>query len=579
MKKLLFNALLCIPVIAISQTTFTNTNNKLVNSGLRSGCAIGVADMNGDGLDDIVRLDRARNLQIEYQNTDGNFTRLNYGSISGSGSEWGMAIADLDQNGYNDVLVGGAYNGVKILTANSTGTDYNETVLGGPNIFVQNVNFADIDNNGTIDIFACHDDGMSSPYSGNGSGTMTYDASLISTPSTIASDNSGNYGTIWTDYDNDGDIDLYISKCRLSAGGLPMDGRRVNLLFQNDGSGNYTDVALAAGLRPYGQSWASSFEDIDNDGDMDCIVVNHDISSVIYENNGDGTFTDITAASGIASELLAMGSGGIQIIMEDFDNDMNVDLFITARSGSHRMFKNNGNKTFTEMASPFTLPSGPSRIQSAAVGDLNNDGFIDVMAGFATGYNNYSSNPDVIYLNDGNANNWSEIRLNGLASNINGIGARIELVAGGITQIREVRSGESYGTMNSLMTHFGLGANTTITSITVKWPSGTVDTIINPNINESIEITEGDTLGSQDFTQSIFTIFPNPTKDRIIIQGLQQLENASFEIYDITGKIVLNKTQLSLTQNQIDLTRLNSGVYFAHLKTNNTTYIHKIIKE
>lgn len=575
LKKLLFTLTLVIPAFIFSQVTFTNSNSLLVNASLTSGVAIGVSDMNGDGLDDIVRLDNASGFQIEYQTAGGgDFTRYNYGSTSGS--KWGLAIADVDGNGFNDVVMGGAYNGVKVFKANGTGSSYTSTTLSG-NIFLQNVNFADIDNNGTIDIFACHDEGTSIAYNNDGSGNFTADnAGLIDAVSTVASDNSGNYGSIWTDYDNDGDQDLYISKCRLGVSN-PDDGRRINLLFQNDGSGNYTDVGVAAGLVPYGQSWASGFEDIDNDGDLDCVVINHDINSVIYENNGDGTFTDITATTGISSILSAMGSGGIQVIMEDFDNDTFIDLFITARSGVHRMFKNNGDKTFTEMPSPFTLPSGPSYIQSAAVGDLNNDGFIDVVAGFANGYNGPSNNPDVLYFNDGNSNNWCEIRLRGNTSNSNGIGARIELHGAWGKQIREVRSGESYGTMNSLLTHFGMGSETVITKIVVLWPSGEEDEVLSPAINTSIEIIEGSTLTTESFNSNEITIYPNPTRDIITIDASSNYENMSFEVYDITGKLILTQQSLKASK-QIDLSALNSGIYFLHLTDGDSIAIHKIIK-
>ncbi|WP_250432438.1 FG-GAP-like repeat-containing protein [Hanstruepera flava] len=575
LKKLLLPAIMVLPIMAFSQVTFTNSNSLLVNSSLTSGVAIGVSDMNGDGLDDIVRLHDASSLQIEYQTAGGgNFTQYNYGSTGSS--HWGLAIADVDKNGFNDVVIGGYNNGVRVLKASSNGATYSSTTLSGT-IFLQNINFADIDNNGTIDIFACHDNGTSIAYNNDGSGNYTADnAGLINAVSTVPSDNSGNYGSIWTDYDNDGDQDLYISKCRLGVTNAN-DGRRINLLFQNDGNGNYTDVGVAAGLVPYGQSWSANFEDIDNDGDLDCIVINHDINSVIYENNGNGTFSDITASSGISSILSGMGSGGIQIIMEDFDNDTFIDLFITARSGSHHMFKNNGNKTFTEMPSPFTLPTGPSRIQSAAVGDLNNDGFIDVVAGFANGYNGPSNYPDVLYFNDGNANNWSEIRLRGNTSNINGIGARIELYGAWGKQIREVRSGESYGTMNSLLTHFGLGTATSITKIKVLWPSGEEDEILNPAINTSIEIIEGSTLGVDAFTHTTLSVYPNPTSDYVTVDTPDTNTTISYTVYDINGKVVIAQQDLN-TSKQIDLKSITAGIYFIHLKIADNIQIQKIIK-
>jgi len=579
LKKILFCISVILPCTLMSQVTFTNSNPTLDNSLLTSGCAIGVSDMNGDGLDDIIRLSNARNLEVEYQTLAGTFTRLDFGSLTGPNSEWGMAIADVDENGYNDIIVGGSYNYLKLLTANSDGTNYTESILSNPQIFLQNANFADIDNNGTIDFFGCNDVGVSSAYSNNGSGNFTYDNSnLINATSTVPSDNSGNYGSIWTDYDNDGDLDLYISKCRLGVGD-PNDGRRINQLFQNDGNGNYTDVGVASGLVPYAQSWSANFEDIDNDGDLDCILINHDVSSIIYENNGNGTFSDITASSGIATQLNDLGSGGIQVIMEDFDNDTFIDLFITSRytSNTHIMFKNNGNKTFTEMPTPF--PTSSLSIQSAAVGDLNNDGFIDVMSGFATGYNNYSSNPDILFLNDGNSNNWSEIILQGVASNRNGIGARIEIYGNWGKQIREVRSGESYGTMNSLMTHFGLGPDTVITKIVVIWPSGTVDQVLNPNSNETHLIIEGShPLNTFTFITENISIYPNPTSRYLTIETRSNADT-TFEIYNLNGQLVKQSKILSDNNKHVDLSKFSSGIYFIHINSNNEKYVHKIIKE
>ncbi|MCH9683507.1 MAG: VCBS repeat-containing protein, partial [Deltaproteobacteria bacterium] len=279
---------------------FIDQTATLQNPGLTSGVAIGITDMNGDGLDDLVRLDNTSALEVEFQQEDGSFVRLDYGLIGGSA--WGMALADVNGDGNTDIFAGGAYDGLKLLTANADATDYESSLLPGPGVFVQCANFADIDNDGTLDLFVCNDDGISSPYTNDGNGSFSFDFALIAAESTIPSDNSGNYGSVWSDYDSDGDLDLYIAKCRLGVQDN-LDGRRVNLLFQNDGEGNYTDVAEAAGLRPLAQSWTVDFGDIDNDGDMDAIIINHDLPSGIYENMGPadmGTFVDITAQTGIA---------------------------------------------------------------------------------------------------------------------------------------------------------------------------------------------------------------------------------------------------------------------------------------
>jgi hypothetical protein len=469
--------------IGQAQISFTNNSFLMNNSAITSGVAMGVVDLNGDGLDDLVRLNNARNLVIGYQKADGTQFEHFVTNFS-SGSQWAMAVADVDKNGYNDVFVGGAYNGLRIIYFESAGIDTILT-LNNNSVFAQASNFVDINNDGEIDLFVCHDDGVSAPFQNNGSGILSYNLSLIPTYSTIPSDNSGNYGTVWTDYDSDGDIDLYISKCRLSVSDT-LDGRRVNLLFENDGNNNYTDVAVQRKIVPYAQSWAADFADIDNDGDMDAFVVNHDKISTIYENLDNIEFQDITAASGIVPQLNNYDVG-IQAKFADFDNDGYIDILVSGADGFF-LFRNNGDKTFSN-ANPF--PAGTPNIHSIGVGDLNNDGFMDVLAGFANNYNSPSSTPDRMFFNVGNDNNYYKIILKGKQSNINGIGARVELYADGTKQIRDVRSGEGYGMMNSLTTHFGIGLATIIDSVVVRWPSGVVDVICLPEMNTLAYLTEG----------------------------------------------------------------------------------------
>ncbi|MBC8074369.1 MAG: VCBS repeat-containing protein [Deltaproteobacteria bacterium] len=482
-----------VPATASALEPFTDASDLLNGTNVSSGAPMAVVDMNADGLDDIVRLDDGEDLEIEYQQPDGTFTRLQWGTLPGDGA-WGMAIADADNNGYPDVFAGGAYDGLKLLLANDDGTDYDLVTLGGPDIFVQCVNFADIDTDGAVDLFVCHDDGLSSAYAGDGAGVFTYDLELIRAETTVPSDDSGNYGTTWTDYDLDGDLDLYISKCRLFSNN-PDDGRRLNLLFENDGDNNFTDVALERGVRPPAQSWSADFADIDNDGDMDAYLNTHVSSPVVdhqrstlYENDGDNVFVDITDASGMLDDIDAIDVG-IQTHFEDFDNDGFVDLLVTGASGEHRLFINNHDRTFTAEADPF--PTGGPGVQSAVVGDLDSDGFPDVVAGFANGYNQPSGMSDRLFLNPGNDNNWINVRLTGVESNASGVGAMVELHGEWGVQRREVRAGESYGIVNSFTRHFGIGTENAIESVVINWPSGQVDTVLAPGINQTIHVTEG----------------------------------------------------------------------------------------
>lgn len=570
-KLLILAGVFLLSAFAKAQVTFTDASNLLENPNLFGGVALAVVDMNDDKLDDIIRLNNGIGLEIEYQQTDGTFSRSVIGNV---GTPWGIVVADVDENGYNDIIVGGAYDGIRLIKANDDGTAFSIETLGGPNIFVQNTNFADINNDGAIDYFACHDDGISSPYRNAGNGTFTYDLDMINAVSAGDSDNSGNYGSIWTDYDNDGDLDLFISKCRLQAADNPNDPRRLNVLYQNDGSNNFTEVANEAGLRPLTQTWATNFEDIDNDGDFDAVMVNHDETSQIYENNGDGTFTDITSTSGVTTALNAVALG-IQVMMEDYDNDTFIDIILTTRNGNHQLLLNDGDNTFTAVSNPF--PSD-NQIQSGAVGDLNNDGFIDLIAGYASGFNNPSGIVDRVFMNNGNDNSWTKIDLEGVESNSNGIGARIEIQGNWGSQVREVRAGESYGTQNSLLTHFGLGTATTIDAITVSWPSGIVDTVTNVDGNQTLTIREGQGLLSvEDVTavSEISTLFPNPASTIINFTMNATDIHTTISVYDILGRQVITQHTETSREQSIDVSQLTTGVYFVSVGDTVQKFIKK----
>jgi len=488
MRKSLLLLLSLLPSAIFSQIIFADSSSKLEIRTLRSGAPIGVVDMNGDGLDDIVCLDNRHLLYIQYQAPAADTFSGRFIADLGGG-KWSLCVADADGNGFNDIFTGGAYNNLYLLKADNSGAAYSTTIFADPSIFLQGSNFADIDNDGHADVFACHDEGLSVPFRNDGMGNLFVDFTLINAASTVPSDNSGNYGSVWTDYDNDGDLDLYISKCRQGVDD-PTDPRRLNLLFRNDGNNNYTDVAAQANLQPFSQSWAADFADIDNDGDMDCFVINHESNNTLHRNNGNGTFTDITLASGLPSAFTGVGAG-IQAKFADFDNDGYVDLLYTSLGSSHALMRNNGNNTFTKASNPF--PGTPTRIHSAAVGDLNNDGFLDVYAGFGFSYNQVGNESDRLYINLGNDNNhYFKARLQGVSSNINGIGARLELYGNWGKQIRDIRSGESYGIMNSYTAHFGLGSATGIDSMIVRWPSGNIDFLAGLPADTTLMIREGD---------------------------------------------------------------------------------------
>jgi len=441
-----------------------------------------ISDMDGDGKDDIIRYNIGRTLNIEFQRgANQAFENKNIGPISVF-PEWATTIADVDKNGYNDILVGGRYDNLKLIY-NNDGTSMTSTNVPNSNIFVQGTNFVDFDNDGWIDIFSCDDDAESRKYLNDGSGSFTFDPRLIDTRTVPTSDNSGNYASSWIDYDNDDDLDLYISKCRLTANS-PTDPRRVNQLFRNNGNGSYTNVAREAGMDIGAQSWLTEFADIDNDGDLDAFVANHFDASQLMINDGNGRFTDASSGSGLYPTLNNNNVFIVQAVFEDFNSDGYVDLLVAGTN--HFLFYNNGDGTFSR-----TNPFGSQQIESFAIGDLNSDGFTDVYAGYANLFTDPSDIADVLFMNEGNNNNYLSVRLEGRISNINGIGAKISVFSSDFgVQMRDVRAGQGYGVHHSYTKHFGLGNATRVSRIEVMWPSGIRQTISNPQINRSLLIRE-----------------------------------------------------------------------------------------
>ena len=464
-----------------AQFSFTDQTPLLGLSPNYSGVAMSVCDMNGDGRDDIARLNNGQVLSFAFQTSPNQpFQLLSHGDLPG-GIEWGMCAADIDQNGKADLLVGGAYNGMKFLRANNDASAWNLENITNPGTFVQCVNFADINMDGWLDAFICHDDGPPRIFGNDGAGGMVYQPNWMNFFTLPTSDNSGNYGSVWCDVDGDNDLDLYIAKCRQGVND-PNDGRRINQLFLNNGDGTYTqDTANVAGLRIGAQSWTADFGDIDNDGDFDCFVTNHDVLSQLLINDGTGHFTDISVSSGIQ----VVGGLVIQGVFRDFDNDGWVDIIVAGTE--HFILHNNGDQTFTNIEGVFD-----NRVmESYGIGDLNHDGFWDIYAGHAQAFNTPTTTADALWMNNGNDNNYLGCYLRGTISNLDAVGAKLTLYTSAGIQVREVRSGESYGIMNSMQQIFGLGAVEVIDSLAIQWPSGARNVFTNLPANQYHTIQEG----------------------------------------------------------------------------------------
>jgi hypothetical protein len=499
-----------------------------------------VADLNGDYLDDIATVQTNQMTVLTQNTTGGGFTSTIYPlpNLTATPS-WSITAGDFDKNGYND-LVFGSGNRVAVIKANATGSGYTEFAYP-QNIFTQRANFVDINNDGHLDLWACHDVAQSHAYRNDGTGNLNFDISLMPTLAV-----GGNYQSQWSDLDNDGDIDMYLAKCR--GGAAVGDPQRINLFYKNNGNGTFTESGAVAGINDGAQSWSSAIEDYDNDGDMDILLSNISDTNKLYRNNGDGTFTDVYSASGIDSQV-----GSWELQAADFNNDGWMDFLW---QNSKELYLNNGNLTFTGYDLSFS---------EGGIGDLNNDGFLDVQ------FNNQ------VFYNVPNANNWIKIKLQGIQSNRNGIGARIEIYGAFGKQIREIKSGNGFSHQSTLNAHFGIGTETAITQIIIRWPSGIVDTITNPTINNATLVVEGSSLAIEDFANTEFSLYPIPAKNVLNVKTSATVTMKLAKVFDLNGKLVFES---NLTSNQIPTESLSKGTYILLLRdSNDKDYSQKFIKE
>jgi hypothetical protein len=454
--------------------TFTDVTEKagLAHRGWCFGAAVG--DYDNDGWDDLYITCLTRSFLYK-NNGDGTFRDVTAQAGVGNLGRWGTSAAfgDYDRDGYLDLYV-----------ANYVDLDVNNLPKFGSTPFCKYRGIP----------VSCGPRGLAGSrdrlYHNNGDGTFTD----VTAKMNIDAGSYYGLGVIWADNDGDGWPDIYVA-----------NDSSPSLLYHNNEGKSFTEVAVTAGVAfsDDGREQAGmgvDFGDYDNDGFPDLVKTNFsDDSNNLYHNNGDGTFEDRAGAAGFGAVSVPFLGFGVRFL--DYDNDGWKDIIVAnghvnPQVDEHAfgityaqralLFHNLRNGRFEEVG----LRAGPALAQrrvsrGLAIADINNDGALAVLM------SNLDGAPTLLRNVSKPRGHWIRLKLIGTRSNRDAYGARVEVVAGGLKQVDEVRANTSFLSASDARLHFGLGSATRVDRVIIRWPSGLVEKLAGPPVDRETVIREG----------------------------------------------------------------------------------------
>jgi hypothetical protein len=470
-------------------------------------------DLNNDGKIDIVITrcngNEATINSLFWGNGNGTFTKLNKAPFTSDRCfSHGIFGADYNNDGFLDIFLA---NRVVIELPNITDNNFlyknngNGTfskILSG-DIFTDldvsaGAAWADIDNDGNLDLFVCNPQGQDVLYFNNGDGTFSKTTNIIP-------DSYWSTGACFCDYNEDGLVDVIVA----SKANLTLPNKPTLTLIKNYGNNDFRVVENAFKTNDEHDSFRITVFDFDNDGDLD--VLSDSLTAFpnkMFINQGNDTFTEYTKGTLHTDYIDQQGA-----TWGDYDNDGDIDLYFRVYGGYHNFLYKNENGLLVRQTTGTIVTDGlANEAVASRFVDLNNDGFLDLSC---------VEVKNAIYLNNAdNGNHWIKINVKGILSNASAIGAKIKVTATingkSITQYRQICSDG----LSNLQLHFGLAKATTIARIWVKWPSGVEKTMNNVKINQTLTISE-----------------PMPTVTNAQNLNLERLKSDMVFFYDFVNRL------------------------------------------
>ncbi|SFN79480.1 Por secretion system C-terminal sorting domain-containing protein [Bizionia echini] len=571
-KEYLFYSLLFITNLLSAQVNFVNratTLGLVATAGdTYAGNGISFCDYNNDGWDDITMATREGYKIHFFKNVNGHFIEDEEISIPNNTSQHKQVVwVDIDNDGDKDLFVTSNTDGNKLYTNSGNSNFVDITLVSGlptENMESYGASWGDYDNDGFLDVFISNrsetDVQPNYFYRNNGDNTFTD----VTAEAGFDNNSHMTFCSAFFDYNNDGWQDIYLSSDKYF---------NQNFLYHNNGDGTFSDVSTASGTGIFIDAMTTTIGDFNNDGWFDIYVTNTPTDgNVLFRNNGDGTFSNLAIFSGTRLNSYSWGA-----VFLDADNDMDLDIYVSCEfDGSNpayrssAFYKNRNNNTF-ENSRNSGFEGDAAKSYSNAVGDFNNDGFPDIAVSNINYENMYLWENQTV-----NTNNWLKVKLTGVQSNRDGIGSRLEISINGDKQYRYTHCGEGYLSQNSNTEVFGLGTNDVVDYVKVTWLSGIVDYVENVNANQLLEITEGSySLGLNHTVETGFSYYPNPIQNTLHLKSENPIR--SVRIYSLLGQEVFSKS-FNSAKVDINTSNFESGIYIAKIDFGKGSETIRIIK-